>query len=237
MENLIRIKLDPKRGGVTDIDFKRPCFRIYNWEHSDVEIWFSDDNGVNWDKLDSDDFRFSYDFALKYLYVTLEFDIDTISQLAFFSPESKSIPVGHVLTRYDKIPVGWTLEGASILNIPSGASFGTTETYRVGGGFSILGDHAVNIPAGHTLKNATVGNTPVGHTCAAPHDRGVQVGYLLGRLETESNTVGVWILGMSEYPVEFIPLDDDTIDNLSAEAAWHKQKSVTLNGTTPEDLD
>ena len=237
MENLIRIKLDPRRGGSTFIDFKRPCFRIYNWKNSEVEIWYSDDNGLTWDKLGADDFRQSYDFGHKYLYISLEFDITTVSQLAFFAIESKSVGVGWFMTLYDKIPIGYSVEGIEKTNIPAGINIGSEILAPVGAGYSIEGVRALNLPGGYTLKSAFKSNAFIGYTSADPEDRMIPVGFNVGYLETELDVIGVSILGMSEYPVDLIILDDATISGLPGEAGWHKQKNVTLNGTTPEELD
>jgi len=237
MENLIRIKLDPHRGALASIDFKRPCFRIYNWKNSEVEIWYSDDNGLTWDKLGTDDFRQSYNFIHKQLYVTLEFDITTVSQLAFFAIESKSVGVGWFATRYDKIGIGYSVEGIETTNIPAGIDIGSEKLVPVGAGCSIEGVRALNLSGGYTLKSAFKSNTFIGYTSADPEDRSIPVGFHIGYLETELDVIGASILGMSEYPVDLIILDDATISGLSAAAGWHKQKNVTLNGTTPEELD
>jgi len=237
MENLIRIKLDPRRGGLASIDFKRPCFRIYNWKYSEVEIWYSDDNGLTWDKLGADDFRQSYYFERKQLYIALEFDITTISQLAFFAIDTKSVGVGWFATRYDKIGIGYSVEGIGTTNIPAGINIGSEKIAPVGAGYSIEGIRALNLSSGYTLKSAFKSNTFIGYTSADPEDRSISVGFHIGYLETELNVIGAAILGMSEYPVDLIILDDATISGLPGEAGWHKQKNVTLNGTTPEELD
>ena len=107
----------------------------------------------------------------------------------------------------------------------------------VGTGHTMQGMKALNVPCGFNTKTAFLRANPVGYTIADPEDVTIKVGYQSGQLEIESNSAGVWILGLTEYQIDFLSLDETTIANLSSEAAWHKQKNVTLDGTDPEDLD
>jgi hypothetical protein len=237
MDNLIRIKLDPKRGVGVHYDFIRPCFIVHDWPGDEVDAWFSDDNGSTWDKLDSAEFKSGYDFGLKRLYISLLFDVNTISQLALFGSGGTSVGVGFTLTDYDLIPVGWNSEGAHGLVINVGCSVGNDIASETGSGVTIQGNHGKDFPVGYFVKRPYEKNFPTGFKIAAPNDTIVPAGFNLGTVLTESQGTGVTIMGLSEFGMSFFSLDQKTVNALSGEAVHNRQKTITLNGTTSEDLD
>jgi hypothetical protein len=237
MENLVRIKLNPRRGGPDPIDFNRPCFLLSNWPNASIEIWSSDDDGLSWQKIPETDYRFSYDGVNKYLYLSFLFDITVTTIFAFFSPTGNHAGVGWSLTRYDKIRVGWEVEAPNTTNAAAGWSTGSADTPVTPVGCSIYGGHLRNIPVGYNVKWPTVANTPVGASIAEPADSPVGAGFDIGEVTKRSVGVGVTILGCWEYPFDFVPIDDPTFASLCAEASHRKQKNVRLYGTTPEELD
>lgn len=237
MENLIRIKLDPKRGGVDPVDFIRPCFIVYDWPGDEVDVWFSDDNGSTWEKLESGNYRAGYDFELKRLYLTLLFDVDTVSQLAMFGSGGSYVGVGFSLTDYDLVPVGWDVEGIHGSVFPVGCQAGNVSGFEVGAGVTVEGEFPRGIPAGFFVKCPDVRNFAVGFAMAAPVDSIVPAGFNIGTVFSESQGIGMTIMGLSEYGLSFMSLDESTVDGLSGEAVHRKQKVVTLNGTDPEELD
>jgi len=237
MENLVRIKLDPRRGGQDPFDFKRPCFRLSNWPNASVEIWSSDDEGLSWQKIPNSDYRWSYDPDNRHLYISFLFDITVITILAFFSPTGSHAPIGYTLTRYNKCSVGWSTEGANRANIDTGWSTGSETTPVIPIGCSIRGGKLKNIPIGYEIKWPIVSNNPVGASFAEPADSPVAIGFDIGLTTPNSIGVGVTILGCRGHPFDFIPLDGPSFSSLCAEASHRKQKNVVLNGTTPEELD
>lgn len=237
MENLIKIKLDPRRGGLAPIDFIRPCFIIYDWPGDDVDVWFSDDDGASWAKLAEDVYRVGYDQKTQRLYLSLLFDVDTISQLALFLPGGENIGVGFNITRYDLVQIAWTVEGVLGPVFPIGFPVGSELGASVGIGATIEGEFPRGVPVGFFVKYPNMRHFAVGHTVAAPVDMNIPAGFDTGTEFAASQGVGAWIMGLSEYGLVFMTLDEDTIDALSGEAVHQKQKTITLNGTDPEELD
>ena len=237
MENLVRIKLNPRRGGLEEIDFKRPCFRLSNWPNASVEIWSSDDDGMSWEKISESDYRFAYDGDNRNLYISFLFDVTVTTIFAFFSPAGNHAGIGFSLTRYGKCPIGWQTEAPYPANTNMGWSTGSAEMPVIPIGCSIYGGNLRNIPIGFNIKWPTVANTPVGASFAEPADSPVGTGFSTGQMTKRSVGVGVTILGCWEYPFDFIPIDGPSFSSLCAEASHRKQKNVRLYGTTPEELD
>jgi hypothetical protein len=237
MNNLIRIKLDPRRGGVSGIDFIRPCFVVYDWPGDEVDVWYSDDNGTSWDKLTGDDYRAGYDFESKRLYLALLFDISTISQLALFGSGRAHVGVGYELASFDVMPVGWTVEGILVPLFPVGCSIGNEHGHAIGAGAMVDGANRNNVSAGFFVKRPNEKNFAVGHVIAAPVDVIVPAGFDIGTIFSGSQGVGATIMGLSEYGLSFMSLDENAINAMSGEAVNQKQKSITFNGTDPEELD
>jgi len=225
MENLIRIKLDPRRGGAEPIDFLRPCFVLSDWPFDAIEIWKSDDGGLAWEKLGEDQFAAGFNSAERKLYVSLLFDIASTTILAFFNP------VGNL------VPVGWDMEGPTASSAGVGWSAGADNPPVVPIGFTLEGEWGVNTPLGYMLKWPTVRNTPVGCAYAAPADTPCGLGCAIGTVDARSVGAGTTILGLGEFGLDFLVLDAPAISALAAEAAHRKQKVVTLTGTDPEELD
>jgi hypothetical protein len=237
MENLIRIKLDPKRGLLSPINFIRPCFVIYDWPGDEADVWFSDNNGLTWGKLGTDDFRAGYDFEMKRLYLSLLFDIDTISQVAIFGSGGTMVGAGYTIREYRSVQVGWNIEGIKGSPIPVGCSEGNELGFEVGVGATIDGALTGNIPAGYFVKCPFVRNFMVGYMVAGPIDTWIAVGFDTGTVFAVSQGVGATIMGLSEYGLDFMLLDEATIGAMSGEAVHRKQKIINLNETIPEELD
>ncbi len=237
MENLIRIKFDPRRGGANADDFLRPRILIYNWPAEEIDIWSSDDGGQSWDKLDDTDFRASFEPATGRLYVELLFDITDTLLLAFFNPGGNIVGAGYTLTTYGKVSLGWCVEGSACGPIPAGWCNGSLAVSVIPCGSAIQGAWPKNIPIGHKVKYPNMTKVPVGHTLASPKDADTGIGFNIGTVALFAVTPGVTILGLSEFAADFLVVDESTADALCTEYAWKKQKAVTLNGTTPEELD
>jgi len=233
MNNLIRIKLDPKRGGVSGINFIRPCFILFDWPGDEVELWFSDDDGTSWDKLTDGDYRAGYDFESKKLYLTLLFDVSTISQLALYGSGGAHVGVGYELASFDVLPVGWTVEGILTPLMPIGCSIGNELGHAVGAGAMIDGADRTNFPAGFFVKRPNERNFAIGHVIAAPVDVVFPAGFDIGTIFSKSQGIGATIMGLGEYGLSFMSLDESTISAMSSEAVNRKQKSITFNGTDP----
>ncbi len=237
MENLVRIKLDPHRGAANTDDFLRARFRLASWPSELVEIWTSDDDGLNWQKLTDPDILSCFDAPLNVLYVELLFDIEDPLLLAFFSPSGEIIGVGYELTRYDRVYVGWIIEGVDPKPIPIGWQTGSEHKSLIGAGYPIRGGSLINHPVGHLIKCPATSNAPANFYIANPHDGRIKIGFGLGTGESRYACVGASIMGLTETAVDLLLLDDAALDALCTEVAVHKQKQVTLNGTTPEELD
>jgi len=237
MENLVRIKLDPHRGGANSHYFLRPRFRISDWPSEPVEIWTSDDDGVNWDKLDAEDFINCFDGPMKILYVELLFDISDTMLLAFFNPDGMTVGAGFEITRYDRIGLGWIAEGVDPKPVPLGWQSGSRDLSNIYAGHYVYGGSLFNHPIGHIIKCPAIFNTPINFNIANPHDGRIQVGFGLGTGMSEFAGVGVTLMGLSETGVDLLVIDDAALDAMSTEIAVRRQKQVTLNGTTPEELD
>ena len=237
MENLIRIKFDPRRGQLDPIDFVRPCFRLSAWPNASVDIWYSDDDGESWEKVPESDYRSGYDAENLDLYVSLLFNITDITLIAFFSPEGSHVGIGYTISQSCQVGIGCQVEGQDLNRAPVGWSTGYGEAPVVPCGCSIYGALPKNIAVGYVIKWPTVRNAPLGASFANPADSPIGAGFDIGIVTSRSSGVGATILGLGEYPAEFLPLDPATIAAMSAQAAHRKQKTVTLNGTTPEELD
>ncbi len=225
MENLIRIKFDPKRGGAQSIDFLRPCFRLENWPSEAVEIWTSTDSGVNWDKLSQSGYRTSYYGDEKFLYVSLLVDITGITHIAFFDIDGGAVGVG------------WEAENPWINLVNAGWSTGIVSGKNIGAGFTLLGPLPSNVPLVYRIRRPNEFLLPIGYEIAAPSDFLINAGCSIGTVFEIVVASGGTIMGLREFPSSLIALDDDAIEALVPEAAARKQKLITLNGTTPEDLD
>ncbi|MCX6646207.1 MAG: hypothetical protein NTY09_07610 [bacterium] len=237
MNNLIRIKLDPRRGGVSGINFIRPCFVVLDWPGDEVDVWYSDDNGTSWDKLAGDDYRAGYDFESKRLYLTLLFDIGTISQIALYGSGGARVGIGYELASFDVMPVGWSVEGILVPVLPIGCSIGNQHGHAVGAGVTVDGANRKNYQTGFFVKRPNERNFAVGHVIAAPVDAIVPAGFGIGTIFSKSQGVGATIMGLSEYGLSFMSLDENAINAMSSEAVNQKQKLITFNGTDPEELD
>jgi hypothetical protein len=225
MENLIRIKLDPHRGGAESIDFLRPCFVLSDWPFDAIEIWRSNDGGLAWEKLDDDEFTACFNASELKLYVSLLFDITSTTVLAFFSP------VGSL------VPMGWDIEGPTAYPAGVGWTVGADNPPVVPVGFTLEGESGANTPLGYMLKWPTVRNTPVGCAYATPADTPCGLGCTIGTVYAQSVGLGTTIFGLGEFGLDFLVLDSPALSSLAAEAAHRKQKMVTLTGTDPEELD
>lgn len=225
MENLIRIKFNPKRGGAQSIDFLRPCFRLENRPTEEVEIWSSTDGGVNWDKLSQSGYRTSFYEGVKILYVSLLVDITGITQLAFFDID------GGV------VGIGWEAESPWINLVNAGWSTGIVSGKNIGAGFALLGTLPSNVPLVYRIRRPNEFLLPLGYEIAVPSDFLINAGCSIGTVFEIFVASGGTIMGLREFPSSLLALDDDAIEALALEAAARKQKLVTLNGTTPEDLD
>ncbi len=237
MQNRIRIKLDPRRGGVLNIDFLRPCFTLSEWPSEEVEIWSSDDGGTSWAKLSSIDYRASHDPGDNVLHVSLLSDITGITQLAFFGIEGGTIGVGWTHECAGSIQIGWSVEGLTRRDTQVGWSLGTLDGRLAGSGYTIQGVLPRNVPISYKIKCPTVTTALIGFSISNPIDVHIGVGTSIGTVCALSVQAGETILGMREFPSSFFSLDEATIAALAGEAAHRKQKLVTLNGTTPEELD
>jgi len=237
MENLIRIEFDPQRGGPSDIDFLRPRFRLSEWPSEEVEIWTSDDGGQTWGKLSGTQYRASYYPSQSLLYVSLLFNISDVTQIAFFDVDGNCIGAGYSLAKYPLIPLGWVLDGPNLHQVPIGWSTGSMSSALAPVGFGIEGGEGWNTPVGFNVKDPNRTDVPVGFAIAAPVDSVIGVGCSIGTVFSRSVGVGGTILGLGEFPASLLSLGDKFLAALSGEAAQRKQKMVTLNGTTPEELD
>jgi hypothetical protein len=108
---------------------------------------------------------------------------------------------------------------------------------HVPAGFFVEGGEGWNVPVGYNLKDPNRTNVQVGHTVSAPVDAQVGVGASIGTVFSRSTGVGVTLLGLGEFPGGLFSLDEATINALCTQAAWRKQKKVTLTDTNPEELD
>jgi len=237
MENLIRVMMNPRRGGLYSYDFVRPSFCLSNWPSDQVEIWTSEDDGVNWDKVSEDDYRASYDPKSGRFYVTLLFDIKIATQLGFFSVEGNVVGIGYELTKYDTVGLGWAIEGCVASKVGAGWTIGDGSDENAAVGFSVYGDACVNLALGFRLKNPEVRNVGIGGWLAVPVDADACVGFSIGGNVVGCVPVGATIMGLWEIGGDMIPYDGDALNCLCGEAAWRKQKTVELNGTTPKELD
>jgi hypothetical protein len=236
MENLIRIKLNPRRGGVSPIDFRRPRFCLSGWPGGEVEVWTSV-NGIVWEKLDESDYSVSFEPSQNRAYITLLFDISSILYLGFFPGGGNVVGIGYELEKYDRISVGWDVEGNTMSQIPAGCSFGSDDVADVQAGYTIEGAASGNCGVGYRLKFPEVACFPVGGWIAAPCDADISIGFGIGICDGALIVVGAATMGLCELAGEVIPLDEYASGGLCGEAAWRKQKIVQLDGVTPKELD
>ncbi len=237
MENLIRIKLDSRRGGQDTIDFRRPCFRLGEWPSSSLRIAWSQNGGQSWQKLPEEDYTIGYDGDSRELYVSLKFDVTGVTLFAFFAPEGTNCPIGYSLAKWNRIGIGWDTEGVSVRPVPIGWVTGDLDGGMVGSGFTIEGVWSRNNPLGFTERYPTLDSTPLGASIAEPVDSPVGLGFDIGTVLARTIGAAGTVLGLAEYPLAVLVLDPTTKSALCAEAAHRKQKMVTLYGTTPEELD
>lgn len=237
MENLIRIKLDPRRGGLHWIPFRKPSFRISNWRSSEVEIWKSENGGILWSKLDESTFVSSWDSSYQRLYLTLLFDISTVTHLAFFDINGSVVSVGFMLEKSPIVPVGWAIESWSVNQIPVGWSLGSSSHRAVPCGHTLFGPYPVNANSGFAVKSSILSNNPAGFILAAPNDNMARAGYHIGTNSTSFISCGACILGLFELPVNIRRVGDSDLDALSSEFALPKQKLIALMDDDPAELD
>jgi len=237
MENLARIKFDTNRGGSTGHDFVRTCICLGNWPSDDVEIWSSDDNGQSWDKLDSTDYLFSYDGPSSKLYVSFLTDFTSDVILAFFCIGGQTVGAGFTLLKHQVFQTGWMTEGHSDSVVQTEWNTGAETVNSAWAGYTELGDMASETGTGYTIKSPRIVLTQAGFSTAAPSDKPGGMGYTIGTVGSTQSQAGYTVMGLNEFPVDVLPIDESTKELLTAEYGVGRQKIVTLNGTTPEVLD
>jgi len=233
MQNLLRIMLNPRRGGSTSFDFLRPCFTIANWPGSEVDVWKSL-NGLDWTKLGDADFVSSFEPSTRVLRLILLFDITQTTYLAFFDIDGERAGMGWTLEKNPVVPVGWNTEHDTGTNMGMGWSTGSVEPIDMCAGFDIQGALKGNIPCGWTIKNPVMSNLPLGYQVAAAQDGLLRIGFNVGTVHFRSISAGAAIMGLAEFPIGLAYFDTE---GLSAEAAVRKQVTITLSGTTPQELE
>ena len=236
MQNLLRIKLDPQRGGASAIDFLRPCFKIDNWPSGEVEIW-SSLNGLDWTKVEETGYLADYDSASRVLRVSLLIDLTEDTYLAAFDIDAAPVGTGYVLEKHDVVQTGWAEEAEDNRMTCVGWCSGSELVSDVSCGCAIYGQRGDNVEAGFDVKYPMMSNIGLGLDVAAAVDGLVRVGFATGLLTAKSCGAGSAILGLCETPAALICLDTHALAAMAGEAAVRKQKVVTLTGTSPEELD
>jgi hypothetical protein len=225
--------LNPRRGGSTSIDFLRPCFTIANWRGSEVDVWKSL-NGLDWTKLEDTDFVSSFEPFTQTLRLALLFDLTQTTYLAFFDIDGRRTGIGWTLEKNPVVPVGWDTEDETGTIMAMGWSNGSVEPMDMCAGYDIQGALNGNIPCGWTVKEPVMSNLPLGYQVAAAQDGLLRIGFQIGEVHFRSISAGAAIMGLAEFPIGLAYFDTD---ELSAEAAVRKQVTITLSGTTPQELE
>jgi hypothetical protein len=231
MENLLKIKLDPLRGGSSHFDFIRPNFIVNNWPGDGIVLEYSNNGGATWVSLIPDvHYRSCYDATSRQLYVSLLFNIETELLIAFNYFEE-------VEPELCSFPLGWANEGISCSIAPLGWDAGADEISSVQAGYAIYGCYGIAITVGWVIKWFENINTQVGWTVADPVDAPITIGFDIGTIDVGSIRAGTTILGIANYPGQFIVLDRPSIDALGSSAVRCREKTITLSGYDPEVLD
>jgi hypothetical protein len=236
MQNYLRIKLDPQRGGSSAFDFLQPLFAIRNWPSPDIDIWTSPDN-ISWTRLQDTDFAACYDPTLKILYLSFLADLTSDIWIAFFNIGGVHSGIAYTLEKFDLLQIGWLVEASDISITPIAWTTGSPLSSDASVGCSIYGHRADNIPLGFDSKYPVMVNFLIGNNIAAATDLLVRAGYSSGLLTTNSCAIAATILGLSELPLDLIAIDPATLASMSAEVSILKQKDIILTGTSPEELD
>jgi len=87
------------------------------------------------------------------------------------------------------------------------------------------------------IKYPTMANCGVGHNVAQPTDGMIRIGFPIGLEFSKSIQAGATVMGLAELPSGLVCLDTADLEAMSMEAAVRRQKTCTLTGTAPEELD
>jgi len=154
-----------------------------------------------------------------------------------FADIANSVGVGYSWPYRYNLAVGWLVENVVIDAVSIGWQTGEISGKSVPAGYTVQGAKILNVPLGWKLKAPTVRVFPTGYSTASPSDSRIGIGYSAGTVDSGNVCAGFVLLGLCELGIRFVCLDPDSIAGFASVAAISKQKNVTLNGTSPEELD
>ncbi|HEX9744943.1 MAG TPA: hypothetical protein VGB30_05900 [bacterium] len=154
-----------------------------------------------------------------------------------FADQMENVGAGFSWPAIEMIVLGWTVEAPVAGHSPVGFSGGSLDDFFFPGGYSLSGSNPLNNTVGWNVRQPVKMNIPVGGEFATPYDFTFGLGCWIGTVDLSKIPEGFTLMGLSRFPVDFIPLNDAVKTSLPVQIAVRKNKTVTLNGTDPEDLD
>lgn len=134
------------------------------------------------------------------------------------------------------IPSGVLIESENRFGFPSGFYGGNHFTSNFGYGLTIEGVENRNITAGFRLKDVRTVIIPIAAVFNRGRDLIFPVGINFGKVASVNLSGGFKLMGRAQFPMKTLTLSDGSIDELPSTAAKRRVKTLTLNGTSPEDL-
>ncbi len=237
MPIILKIKFDPRRGGLTPYDFFSPALRVDNWSPPLLSVLESTDNHVYTPLQEDVEWRADFDYDTSRLCVHLLKNYTTIIYIILASADARNIPAGcSIEGALDlNIHASFNAEALRRTNIPVSWNTGAALKRNIPAAYHIESVRQLNIPAAYNQKNIRSRNIPAACGISGAITELIPVSFNLGSLDSRIIPATAWIMGVAIMPADAVILPLHAGPAASRVRAHTAE--LTLNTDEWEELD
>ena len=237
MSILLKIKFDPRRGGLTPYDFFSLALRVDNWSVPLLSVLESTDDHVYTPLQEDVEWRADFDYDSSRIRVHLLKNYSTIIYIILASADARNIPAACSIegALNLNIPASFNAESPRRINIPVAWNTGAALKRNIPAAYHIEAARQLNIPAAYNQKNIRSRNIPAACGISGAIGILIPVSFRIGSLDSRNIPAAAWIMGVAIMPADAVILPQHA--GPAASRVKGCTTKLTMTGTEWEELD